>query len=223
MAADSEISLLTKGTVSKAARKTWSSQPAEEEDVEEKDGESSHVKFLPPEGGISSPQLRRLESESTSVHGVAGETKSSDATPARLGLSFDTSLASVQSTDTTLEYFDAPDQEGYIATEKDEDIVTLNFKSQNEKEEIVVKPPSTADQTCHQTVDNTDKEVEVQENETFDNVMKFGLEHSVVNVVGFHCGKEDDQDIEISGEQDEELSRHLQGNSFSEFALLIFR
>ncbi|XP_047436252.1 protein ELYS isoform X2 [Mugil cephalus] len=216
MAADSEISLLTKGsTVSKAARKTWSSQPAEEEDVGDEDREEPRVKILPPEGGISSPQLRCSESESSSVH---GETKPSDTPQGRLVLSFDTSLASVRSTDTTLEYYDAPEQEeGQSATEKDEDIVTLNFKSQNEKEETVEKLPSTDDQSDHQTTDDAEKEKEGREDETFEDVMEFSLEPSAENEDKVQSEKEDDQNIEISGEQgdvltpdQEEISSHLQ-------------
>uniref|UniRef100_A0A3Q3EH72 AT hook containing transcription factor 1 n=1 Tax=Labrus bergylta TaxID=56723 RepID=A0A3Q3EH72_9LABR len=96
------ISLLTRGSLlSKSSRKIWSAQPAEEEEEEEE--EQPHVKFLPPEGGIPSPELRCFESEPSSLSEVAAETK-----PLHLSLSFDTSQASLRSTDTTLEFFDAP-------------------------------------------------------------------------------------------------------------------
>ncbi|CAM9150897.1 unnamed protein product [Lampetra planeri] len=105
----------------------WTNGPVEDEDEEaDEDGERSHVKFLPPEGGIPSPQLRCSDSESVSIHDTAEEAQPSDTLPARLNLSLDASRTSVRSTDTTLEFYDAPlseEQEGeerQVATENKE-------------------------------------------------------------------------------------------------------
>lgn len=137
MAADSEISLLTKGSpLMKPSRKTWSSQPAEREEEEEK----HRVKFLPPEGGISSPRLRCSESDSSSTNEVAAETGQPAPVQAHLNLSLDTSQVSVQSTNTTLEYFDAPlsdeltGEHGNVCTDDDDDVVTVNIKPQMEND-----------------------------------------------------------------------------------------
>ncbi|XP_040891235.1 protein ELYS [Toxotes jaculatrix] len=204
MAADSEISLLTRGSrLSKATGKTWSSQPADEEEDQDEKREQQHVKFLPPEGGIPSPQLRCSESESSSIHEVAAETRPSDATQARLSLSFDISHTSVQSTDTTLEYYDAPlseDQEvGRTATERDEDVVTLNIRALTEKEVPEEKPSPTTDQTPVLTSENREKEEEeVKEDETFEDVMETGPEQEAKNEEEVQSEKEDEQDAELS-------------------------
>lgn len=214
MAADSEISLLTRGpTLSKATRKTWSSQLAEEE---EDGGEQPRVKFSPPEGGIPSPQLRCFESESSSLHEVAAERRPSDATQAQLNLSFDTSQVSVRSTDTTLEYYDAPlseEQEaveGHTATVKDEEEVTVNVKGLTEKEE--------AEEALLASEDLERNEEGVKDDEIFEEVMETSLEQEAKK----------EQDVESSGEQEdaaildqEETSSHNQCNSCAAFALFI--
>ncbi|KAM7406305.1 hypothetical protein PAMP_000691 [Pampus punctatissimus] len=203
MAADSEISLLTRGsTLSKASSKTWSSQPAQEKEDEKE--EQPRVKFLPPEGGIPSPQLRCTESESSSIHEVAEETRPSDATQAQISLSFDTSQTSVQSTDVTLEYFDAPlspDQEGkegHTATEKEDEVVIVNFKSTAEKEQ-----QQMTEQTPLLTSEDAQMEgQELKEDETFkDEVMKIGLEQDK-NEEEVQSIKEDERDVETSSKQD---------------------
>lgn len=243
MAADSEISLLTRGpTLSKATRKTWSSQPAEEEedgDEEEEDGdedgEQPHVKFLPPEGGIPSPKLRCCERESSSIHEVAAESRPSDATQARLSLSFDTSQTSVRSTDTTLEYYDAPlseEQEGeevHTATEKDEEAVTMNIKGLSDNEEPEEKPPPIAEQTPLLTSEDLEREEEeTKEDETFEDVMEIALEQEVKNEEEVQSEKEDEEDVELSSKQEhaatlvqEEMPSLDQGNSFVEFVLFV--
>ncbi len=230
MAADSEISLLTRGsTLSKATRKTWSSQPAEEEEDGDEEGEQPHVKFLPPEGGVPSPQLRCFESESSSIREVAAESRPSDATQARLSLSFDTSQTSVRSTDTTLEYYDAPlseEQEGeeaHAAAEKDEEAVTMNIKDPADNEEPEEKPSPAAEQTPLLTSEDQEKEEEeAKEDETFEDVMEIGLEQEVKNEEEVHPEKEDEEDVELSSKQEdaatldqEETSSHDQGNPFA--------
>uniref|UniRef100_A0AAQ5YQ33 AT hook containing transcription factor 1 n=1 Tax=Amphiprion ocellaris TaxID=80972 RepID=A0AAQ5YQ33_AMPOC len=235
MAADSEISLLTRGSLlSKAARKSWSSQPAEEEEDGDEEGEQPHVKFLPPEGGVPSPQLRSSESESSSIHEVAVETKPSDATQAQHILSFDASQASIRSTDITLEYYDAPlseDPQGEDgATEKDDEVVTLKIEAPAEKDEPEEKPSLTTEQAIHITTEDTEKEEEEVENEeTFEDVVETGLEQMAKNEEEeVHSQKEDEEDIESNSKQDdvaaldqEEVSTHDIGNSLSEFALFI--
>ncbi|RVE74704.1 hypothetical protein OJAV_G00024520 [Oryzias javanicus] len=139
MAADSEISLLSKGSpLMKPSRKTWSSQPTEREEEEE---EKPRVTFLPPEGGVSSPRLRCSESDSSSTNEVAAETSPPAPVQAHLNLSLDTSQVSVQSTNTTLEYFDAPlsdeltgEHENICTDDDDDDVVTVNIKPQMENE-----------------------------------------------------------------------------------------
>lgn len=240
MAADSEISLLTRGsTLSKATHKTWSSQRAEEEENGDEEGEQPRVKFLPPEGGIPSPQLRCFESESTSIHEVAAETRPSDATQPQLNLSFDTSHTSVRSTDTTLEFYDAPlpdlsenqeGQEGHTATEKEEEVVTLNIKDLAENQEPEEEPTPTTELTPPRTSEAGEKEEEeeVKEDKTAKDVMEIALEEEAKNEEDVEFKEEDEQDVESTHEhedaaapQQEEMSTHNEGNSFAEFALFV--
>ncbi|XP_049454990.1 protein ELYS isoform X2 [Epinephelus fuscoguttatus] len=227
MAADSEISLLTRGsTLSKATHKTWSSQRAEEEENGDEEGEQPRVKFLPPEGGIPSPQLRCFESESTSIHEVAAETRPSDATQPQLNLSFDTSHTSVRSTDTTLEFYDAPlpdlsenqeGQEGHTATEKEEEVVTLNIKDLAENQEPEEEPTPTTELTPPRTSEAGEKEEEeeVKEDKTAKDVMEIALEEEAKNEEDVEFKEEDEQDVESTHEhedaaapQQEEMSTH---------------
>lgn len=225
MAADSEISLLTRGSkLFKATCKTWSSQPAEEEEEEQEDGdkevEQPSVKFLPPEGGIPSPLLRSFESEPSSIHAADVETKPSDATQERLSLSFNTSQMSVRSTDTTLEYYDAPlseeqtGEEGHTA----EEVVTINIKGLAEKEEPEVKPSPNTEQTALLTTEDPELE-----EETFEDVMEIGLEQEAKNEEEVQTEKEEDHpNVEARSEQQEdvtipdqeEMATQNQGNSF---------
>ncbi|XP_076579713.1 protein ELYS isoform X2 [Chaetodon auriga] len=230
VAADSEISLLTSGsTLSKVTRKTWSSQPAEEEEEEQEEedgdeeGERPSVKFLPPDGGIPSPQLRCFESESSSIHEVAAESRPSDATQARLSLSFDTSLVSVRSTDTTLEYYDAPltrelgAEDEHRAAEKDEEVVTINIKGLAEQEEPEEKALPTTEQTPVLTSEDPEEEEEVpKEAETLEDVMEIGLKQDEDNEEEAQPEMENEQDVESSSKQDaatlhqEDTSSHNQ-------------
>lgn len=235
MAADNEISLLTRGsTPSKATRKTWSSPPAEEEEDGDEEVEKPSVKFMPPEGGIPSPQPRCLESDSSSIHKVTAESRPSASAQAQLSLSFDTSQMSVRSTDTTLEYYDAPlseeqeGEEGHL--DKDEEVVTMNIKILTEKEEPEEKPSPTTEQTPLLTAEDLEREEEeeAKEEEMFE-VMETGLEQVAKNEEEeVQCEKADEQDFELSSKQEdaatleqEDTSSHNQGNSFAEFALLV--
>ncbi|XP_072236443.1 protein ELYS isoform X2 [Leuresthes tenuis] len=222
MAADSEISLLTRGsTLSKAARNTWLSQPDEEEEEEEEEEvdeeeEQPCVKFLSPQGDIPSAQLGCSESESSSTHEVAAETNPSDATSAPLSLTFDTSQVSVRSTDTTLEYYDAPLSEdheavhGHAATEEDDDVVTVNIKPLAEKEEPEEKPEETAEQTPHLPSEDTEREEEdVKEDESFEDVVESGPEQEARNEEEAEANREDEPSTEPSSKQ-EVISTHDQ-------------
>ncbi|XP_042070113.1 protein ELYS isoform X1 [Haplochromis burtoni] len=228
MAADSEISRLTRSSaLSKATRKTWSLQPAEEEEDGDEEGEQPRVKFLPPEGGISSPQLKRSESELSSALEGAAEQKQSDATQTHLSFNLDTSTTSVRSTDTTLEYFDAPlsinneEKDGHVSTEKDDDdVVTVNVKFLAEKEPAataeVMASPAT-EQTLPLTSEDSEKEEdEVREENTPEDVMEVDLDQEAKTEEEIQSNKEDDLDVESSTKQDaaivdqNETSIHLQ-------------
>lgn len=228
MAADSEISRLTRSSaLSKATRKTWSLQPAEEEEDGDEEGEQPRVKFLPPEGGISSPQLKCSESELSSALEGAAEQKQSDATQTHLSFNLDTSTTSVWSTDTTLEYFDAPlsinneEKDGHVSTEKDDDdVVTVNVKFLAEKEPAataeVMASPAT-EQTLPLTSEDSEKEEDdVREENTPEDVMEVDLDQEAKTEEEIQSNKEDDLDVESSTKQDaaivdqNETSIHLQ-------------
>ncbi|XP_055010289.1 protein ELYS [Boleophthalmus pectinirostris] len=100
-ASENEIHLLTRGALlSKTTRNSWSLQAEdeEEEDVQEEKQQSDVTK-----GGSSSPH--QSVSNSPSLH---EETEENEPSGSQLVLSFETSHTSVRSTDTTLEYYDAP-------------------------------------------------------------------------------------------------------------------
>ncbi|XP_036952683.1 protein ELYS [Acanthopagrus latus] len=201
MAADSEISLLTRGpSLSKVTRKTWSSQFAEEEEEGGEEVEQPSVKFLPPEGGILSPQLRCFESKSSSIHEIAAESQPSDATRSRLSLSFDASHTSVRSTDTTLEFFDAP----LSAAENDEEeVVTINTKGLAETEEPEETPSPTTEQTPLLTSEDLEREEEEEkDDETFEDVMETGPEQEAQNEE-VQPEKEDEEDVDSSNKQED--------------------
>ncbi|XP_058484835.1 protein ELYS [Solea solea] len=196
VAADSEISLLTRGsTLSKAAGNTWSAQPTEEDVDEGK--EQPHVKFLPPEGGVASPHLRSFES--SSIH---EETRTSHTTQTRLSLSFDTTQTPVRSTDTTLEYYDAPlsmdeeIEEQQAATEQDEDVVTLNIKVLTRNEEPEEKPLPTPDQTPIFTLEEDEV---VKEDTIFKDLIEEDHEQEAEKDV--QSAQEDEQEVESSSKQ----------------------
>lgn len=210
MAADSEISLLTRGsTPSKATRKTWSSPPAEEEEDGDEEVEKPSVKFMPP-------QPRCLESDSSSIHEVTTESRPSASAQAQLSLSFDTSPLSEEQ----------EGEEGHL--DKDEEVVTMNIKILTEKEEPEEKPSPTTEQTPLLTAEDLEREEEeeAKEEEMFE-VMETGLEQVAKNEEEeVQCEKADEQDFELSSKQEdaatlEDTSSHNQGNSFAEFALLV--
>lgn len=193
---------------SKATHKTWASQPAAEEEEEgededeEEEVEKPGVKFMAPEGGIPSPQLRRFESESSSTHKVAAESSPSEAAQAQLNLSFDASHTPVRSTDTTLEYYDAPlseeqeGEEGHTAAQDTEEVVTMNINVFTEMEEENSSP------TTEQTPLPTSEDVEREEEEIYEEVMESDLEQEAKNEE-VQCEKMDELDVELSSKQED--------------------
>ncbi|XP_035992418.1 protein ELYS isoform X2 [Fundulus heteroclitus] len=168
MAADSEISQLSRGP--KATRKTWSLRPAKEEEEEEEEEEvHPRVKFLPPDGGVPSPPLRCSEREPSFTQEETAEANPPARSQTHLSVNFDTSQISVQSTDTTLEYYDAPLSEdpnmaqGRDVAEDDDDdddVVTLNIKHVTEKEP---EGPKRSDMTPEESFNLTSADTEKEE------------------------------------------------------------
>lgn len=228
MAADNEISLLTRvSTPSKATHKTWSLQVAELEEGGNKSGDKEEeipcVRFMPPEGGIPSPQLTCFE-ESPPIHKVSVEGTQSDATQPQLNLSLDASQISVRSTDTTLEYFDAPlsgEQEGEedgVTAVKDDNVVTINITVQAEKEEPE-KPSPASEEIPLMTSEDIEREaVEEAKEEEISEVFETGLEHETTNEETVPPEILDEQDPDLSTKQDATLadqgntSKNIQGN-----------
>lgn len=227
MAADNEISLLARvSTPSKATHKTWSLQAAEhQEGGSKEDGDESVeapcVKFMPLEGGVPSPQLKSSEEESPTVHKVSLSGTQPDAAQPQLNLSLDTSETSVRSTDTTLEFFDAPlsgEQEGEedeATAAKDEEVVTINITVQAEKEEP--EKTSTSEETPLITSEVEREEEEVaKEEEPSEEVLETGPEQETTTVPSEPM---DEQDPDLSSKQDATLadqgdtSEDIQGDS----------
>ncbi|XP_056268602.1 protein ELYS isoform X2 [Pseudoliparis swirei] len=215
MAAGSEISHLTRGPMlSKLPHKTWSSQPAEEDENRDGEGEQPCVKFLSPEGGIPSPQLRCFESESSFIREASAETRPSDATRAQLSLSFDTSQISVRSTDTTLEFYDAPladiseDQEvkeGLTTTETEEEGVPVNIEGLTENQEVKEETSPTTGLTLLLASEDVERaEEEVEEDEESEDGMEVGLEEETKDKEK----EQDEQDVESISEDKEAATLH---------------
>lgn len=224
MAADSEISLLTRGaTPSKATCKTWSSQPVEEEAEGDEEVEKLTVKVMPPEGGVTSPQLGCFDTQSSSIHEVSTESRPAGEAQPQLNLSFEVSQTSVRSVDTTQEYYDAtlPEQQ------EGEEVVTRNMKSLTEKEEPEEQPSPTTEQTPLLTDDlEGEKEQEAKEEETFE-VMETGLEQEAEDAEDAPCENVPEQEAVLTSKQEdaealgqEDTAPHSQGNSIPEFPSL---
>ncbi|XP_077481821.1 protein ELYS isoform X3 [Stigmatopora argus] len=176
VAAESEINLLTKGIGKSHTRKSLSAQPDKDEEAD-----PTHVKLMPPEGGIPSPHLRSSIRELSPIPKEDISTKSQDATQARLSLSFNASQTSFRSTETTLEYFDAPlsyDQQGdgeHINFKKGDDVMVVDNEFSNKKQDSEQNsmPASVLDPLL---IPNNDKEQELKEEETLENVMEIAVE-----------------------------------------------
>lgn len=192
MAADSEISLLARSsTPSKATHKTWSSYPAEEEEDAEEEVDQPGVKFASPEGTVLSPEPRSFDTTSTSSHKVSAQSRPSEGAPAKLVLSFDASQTSVRSTDTTLEFFDAPlskEQDGEEASsQRDDDVVTVNIQPPPEQEQVEESPVPPAEQQPLQTTeDAVGEEAEEKEEQRVEEPIEVLLEQ----------GGEDEEEVQ---------------------------
>uniref|UniRef100_A0A8C7FXE1 AT hook containing transcription factor 1 n=1 Tax=Oncorhynchus kisutch TaxID=8019 RepID=A0A8C7FXE1_ONCKI len=130
------ISLLTRGSpLSKAGPEAWTSHSADYDEEGQEEVKVTHVKFLQPP--VREPSPERGESESGSSVVV---TALPSTLPGRLSLGLETSQASVLSTDTTLEFHDAPLPEDLEmealqhpaneVTDEDDDEVVVNLKTQ---------------------------------------------------------------------------------------------
>lgn len=230
MAGDNEISLLSRvSTPSKPTHTTWSLQAAEHQEGNKDDGdkevEMPSVKFMPPEGSLPPPQLQCFEEESLTIHKVSAAATQLDAAQPKLNLSLETSQMTVRSTDTTLEYFDAPltedqeEEEDGVTAVKDEEVVTINITVQAEKDEPEKSSP-TSDEIPLLTSEDVEKkeeeEEETKEEETSE-VLETGLEQETTP---FPSEMMDEQDPDLSTKQDATLadqvntSKNIQGNLF---------
>uniref|UniRef100_A0A673BWG4 AT hook containing transcription factor 1 n=1 Tax=Sphaeramia orbicularis TaxID=375764 RepID=A0A673BWG4_9TELE len=155
---------------------------------------------------LSSPSFH---SESSSIHEVTEETGPSASSHAQVSLSFETSHTSVRSTDTTLEYYDAPlsqDQEGEESpVDKDEDdgVVIVTIKTPEEKEELEQEPASAAEQAPLLSLNEGDG---VKEDETFEDLMAACPEQEDKREVVVESEKEDEVDVESSTKQEDNVT-----------------
>uniref|UniRef100_H2SJT6 AT hook containing transcription factor 1 n=1 Tax=Takifugu rubripes TaxID=31033 RepID=H2SJT6_TAKRU len=223
---DNEISLLARvSTPSKPTHTTWSLQAAEHQEGNKDDGDKEVEMpsvFMPPEGGVPSPQLQCFEEESLTIHKVSAAETQLDAAQPKLNLSLETSQMTVRSTDTTLEYFDAPlteEQEGEedgVTAVKDEEVVTINITVQAEKEEPEKSSP-TSDEIPLITSEDVEKEEEEAKEEETSEVLETGLEQETTSFPSEMMGE---QDPDLSTKQDATLadqvniSKNIQGNLF---------
>lgn len=232
MAADNEISLLARvSPTSTPTHKTWSLQAAEHQEGNKEDGDKDMempcLRFMPPEGGVPSPQLQCFEEESPTIHKVSTAVTLLDAAQPKLNLSLETSQMTVGSTDTTLEYFDAPlsvEQEGEedgVTAVKDEEVVTINITVQAETEEPEKTSPTSEEIPLITSEDvEGEEEEEAKEEETSEDVLETGLEQETTTVPSAMM---DEQDPDLSREQDATLadqvniSKNIQGNLFPQF------
>lgn len=230
MAADSEISLLTRvSTPSKTTHKTWSLQDPEiEEDGNEggaKEEETPCVRFIPPEGGVPSPQLTCFEDKSpTPLQGDVEGTQSDSAQP-QLNLSLNASQMSVCSMDNTLEYFDAPlsgEQEGEVGgatAAHDDDVVTINISVQAEKEEPEKTSPAPEEIPLVTSENVEGEDIEEAMEGDISELLEAGLEQEATNEEMVPPEMVDEQDPDLSTNLDaaladqDDASKDIQGIS----------
>lgn len=230
MAADSEISLLTRvSTPSKATHKTWSLPvPEIGEDGDEggaKEEETPCVRFMPPEGGVPSPQLTCFEDKSPTPHQGDVEGTQSDSAQPQLNLSLDASQMSVPSMDNTLEYFDAPlsgEQEGEedgAAAVDDDNVVTVNISVQAEKDEPEEASPAPEEIPLVTSENVEREELEEAMEAEISELLEAGLEQEAANEEMLPPEMVDEQDPDLSTELDaaladqDDASQNIQGIS----------
>ncbi|KAK7913347.1 hypothetical protein WMY93_013558 [Mugilogobius chulae] len=172
-ASNNEIRLLTGGTIlSKATRKSWSLQ-AEDEEVEEEEEEEDvpEEKTQPDETKCDSFSSHQSISSPPSILEDNKEIKLSEP---QLVLSFDTSHTSVRSTDTTLEFYDAPlseEQDNNQFVDIDNETLSIKVpaeeedkeKSQLQAEDEAVKEPVSPEE-CEEHFEEGSKNVSPEDN-----------------------------------------------------------
>lgn len=231
MAADSEISLLTRvSTPSKTTHKTWSLQDPEIEDDGNEGGakeeETPCVRFVPPEGGIPSPQLTCFEDKSPTPHQGDVEGTQSDSAQPQLNLSLDASQVSACSMDNTLEYFDAPlsgeqegEEGGATAADDDDNVVTINISVQAGKEEPEKTSPAPEEIPPVPSENVEREELEEAMEGDISELLEAGLEQEATNEEMVPPEMVDEQDPDLNTEQDAALadqdnaSKNIQGIS----------
>lgn len=198
MAADSEISLLARSsTPMKATHKTWSSYPAEEEEDGEEEADRPGVKFASPEGVVPSAEPRSFDTTSATSQKVSAQSRLSEGAPAKLILSFDASQTSVRSTDTTLEFFDAPlsnEQDGEEApSQRDQDVVTVDIQPPAEQEQAEEESPAppAQQQPLQTTEDGVGEEEEANEEQIVEEAMEVYMKQ----------GAEEEEEEEVQREE----------------------
>uniref|UniRef100_A0A668A031 AT hook containing transcription factor 1 n=1 Tax=Myripristis murdjan TaxID=586833 RepID=A0A668A031_9TELE len=187
-------------------------QHGDEEELEEQ----PHVKFTPPEGGIPSPQLRGFESESSSFQEITAETRSvglalPGSVPARLSLGLETSQASVRSTDTTLEFYDAPlsqdleKEKEHPCNETDDDVVVMKLAPAEQKEPEPNSLTTTEQNPLLTVADGESESQDVKEDEASEEEMEIGLEQEGEEEKGerIETEKEDEGDAESSSKSED--------------------
>uniref|UniRef100_G3PUZ3 AT hook containing transcription factor 1 n=1 Tax=Gasterosteus aculeatus aculeatus TaxID=481459 RepID=G3PUZ3_GASAC len=164
-----------------------------------------------------------IEEESPEPEKAPAGTRLSDATPAQLSLSFDTSELSVRSTDTTLEFYDAPlpdtseaqdVKEGHSAAEMEDQVVTVNIQGLAENQEPTESTSAATEQTPLLLLTSEDierGEEEGEEDDTIEDVFEIGLEEQTEE-------PDELESIEDAATFPQpEISIPHQGNSFSEY------
>uniref|UniRef100_A0A674MG41 AT hook containing transcription factor 1 n=1 Tax=Takifugu rubripes TaxID=31033 RepID=A0A674MG41_TAKRU len=172
--------------------------------------------------GENKKTLSDFDNKSLTIHKVSAAETQLDAAQPKLNLSLETSQMTVRSTDTTLEYFDAPlteEQEGEedgVTAVKDEEVVTINITVQAEKEEPEKSSP-TSDEIPLITSEDVEKEEEEAKEEETSEVLETGLEQETTSFPSEMMGE---QDPDLSTKQDATLadqvniSKNIQGNLF---------
>uniref|UniRef100_A0A8C2WP39 AT hook containing transcription factor 1 n=1 Tax=Cyclopterus lumpus TaxID=8103 RepID=A0A8C2WP39_CYCLU len=182
-------------------------------------------------GRSITPPLRSKESRITFIEEAESpepekETRPSDATQAQLSLSFDTSQISVRSTDTTLEYYDAPLPD-LSEDQEEEDVVPVNIKGLTGNQELEEETSQTTEQTPLLTSEDIERaEEEVKEDEESEDGMEIGFEEETKNKEKVHAKEQDEQDFKSISEDKEaatlhevDISIHNQGKFCSNFLL----
>lgn len=181
-AADDEISLFNR---EKVPCMPWSSH--KEEDVQREEPQSN-LECLPPTGGSLSPHMS--VSNPPSVHEDTEEPKP------HLVSSFETSEMSIRSTDTTLEFYDAPLAEEQYSNNDDEDgVVIIKAASENEGSPQSILTNKQVESEQEQEV--PEEQEEHEENDTFKDSMVTHFVQETTN--------EDDDDVPAEKMEEEIL------------------